>query len=133
MAAFKKFILPIHTDDRFSLIPLELKDQIDFEVKRVYALLAAKQPTGSHCHKTEKECFICFKGQVTAVIDSDGQGLKEIILKQAEAIYVGNYVWHHFKDFSDDCLLVALSSTNYDTTRQDYINDYGEFIKQARR
>ncbi|MBU1038678.1 FdtA/QdtA family cupin domain-containing protein [Patescibacteria group bacterium] len=133
MGLFKKIILPIHKNERFSLIPLEVKERLDFTVERVYALLKASQPTGSHCHKVEKECFICLVGQVTAVIDSNGLGCQEVILKTGEAIYVGNYVWHHFKDFSQDCVLMALSSTNYDSARQDYINDYAEFVKQAKR
>ncbi len=131
MTKFKKFNLPIHTDHRFSLIPLEFKDWLDFEVKRIYALVNGLQPTGAHAHRVEQECFVCFVGEVTAVIDSDAKGLKEIRLHQGEAIYVGNYVWHHFKDFSKDCCLMALSSTNYDFSRQDYINDYGEFVKQT--
>jgi len=128
MRKFFKFNLPIHTDDRFSLIPLEVKDHLDFEVKRVYALVDGKRPTGCHCHHTEKECFICFQGEVTAVVD-DGSGLKDVRLKAGEAIYVGNYVWHHFKDFTPEAVLVALSSTNYDPTRNDYISDYEVFKK----
>ncbi|MBI5734144.1 MAG: FdtA/QdtA family cupin domain-containing protein [Candidatus Kerfeldbacteria bacterium] len=128
MGLFKIFTLPVHTDDRFSLIPLEVEGQIDFPIKRVYAITNALRPTGQHAHKIEQECFICFQGEVTAEID-DGSGRREVKLQPGDAIYVGTYVWHHFKDFSPGCVLVALSSTNYNPERFDYIVDYEEFKK----
>ncbi|MFA4818964.1 MAG: FdtA/QdtA family cupin domain-containing protein [Patescibacteria group bacterium] len=128
MGLFKIFTLPVHTDDRFSLIPLEVEEQIDFPIKRVYAVTNAVKPTGQHAHKLEQECFICFQGEVTAEID-DGSGRRDINLQPGDAIYVGVYIWHHFKDFSPDCVLVALSSTNYNPERLDYIVDYEEFKK----
>ena len=126
MGQFRKFKLETHTDDRFSLTPLEVKDHLDFEIKRVYALTQGKQPTGSHCHKQEQECFVCFQGGVTAEID-DGSGVRDMRLGVGDAIYVGTYVWHHFKDWESGTVVVALSSTNYDAGRQDYITDYKEF------
>ena len=64
-----------------------------------------------------------------AVIDK-GNGKEDILLKgPGDAIYVGNCVWHGFKDFSPDAVLVALSSTNYSPDRSDYIEDYEEYQK----
>jgi mannose-6-phosphate isomerase-like protein (cupin superfamily) len=126
MGVFKKFKLPTHTDDRFSLTPLEVKEYLDFEIKRVYAITQAVKSTGSHCHKVEQESFICFVGSVTAEID-DGSGLQDVKMEAGDAIYVGTYVWHHFKDFKPNTVLVALSSTNFNPSREDYINDYDEF------
>lgn len=125
------FQLPLHKDDRFTLIPIELKDYIDFEIKRVYAIVDGHKPSGSHCHKIEKECFVCFKGEVVAVVD-DGSGLQEIKITSGQGIIVPPYVWHHFKDFLPETVVVALSSTNYSADRSDYINDYEEFKKQVK-
>lgn len=127
MGEFRKFDLPKFTDDRFTLIELQLnKWGIDFNVRRVYAIVHAHEPTGQHCHRVEQEVFACFGGAVTAVID-EGMGLKEVVIKEGEAIYVGTYVWHHFRDFTTDAILVALSSTDYNPNREDYIQDYAEF------
>jgi mannose-6-phosphate isomerase-like protein (cupin superfamily) len=126
MGVFKKFKLPTHTDDRFSLTPLEVKEYLDFEIKRVYAITQAVKSTGSHCHKIEQECFVCFAGSVIAEID-DGLGLQDVKMEAGDAIYVGTYVWHHFKDFESGTVLVALSSTNFNPSREDYINNYEEF------
>lgn len=113
----------------FIMSPVELKEHIDFEVRRVYFITKPSGNTGSHCHKVEKEFFILQNGTCTAVIDK-GKGLEEIKMTgPTSALYVGEYVWHHFKDFSADAILLALSSTNYNPNRSDYIEDYEEYKK----
>lgn len=107
----------------------ELKDFIPFTVKRVYFVQECREATGQHCHKVEEEMFIMVKGSCAAVIDR-GNGKEDVpLVAPSDAIYVGNYVWHGFKDFSDDAVLLALSSTNYNPDRSDYIEDYGEYKK----
>lgn len=128
---FKIFELKKVETPKFLMSPAELKDYIDFEVKRVYFITKPQAPTGAHCHKAEEEFFILVQGTCAAVIDR-GQGLEEIPLSgPTGALYVPNYVWHHFKDFSPDAILLALSSTNYNPNRSDYIEDYEEFKKAS--
>jgi hypothetical protein len=115
--------------ESFVMTPLELKDYIDFEVKRTYFITSATKPTSQHCHFIEKELFVMIQGTCTAVIDK-GQGKEEIPMKgPAIALYVPNYVWHGFIDFSPDAVLLALSSTNYSPDRSDYEEDYDEYLK----
>ena len=126
---FKKFELKNIQAPNFIMSPVELKDYIDFEVRRVYFITKPTGPTGSHCHKIEIEFFIIIQGSCTAVIDR-GNGFEEFELEgPISALYVGNFVWHHFKDFSSGAILLALSSTNYNTDRSDYIEDYEEYKK----
>jgi hypothetical protein len=128
---FQKFSINKVQAQNFILSPLELRDYLDFPVKRIYFISAISGNTNSHCHKIEKELFLLAQGRCTAVIDQ-GYGLEEIKLQALEsAIYIGNYVWHHFKDFSPDAILLALSSTNYSPDRSDYIEDYEEFKKRV--
>jgi mannose-6-phosphate isomerase-like protein (cupin superfamily) len=125
--SFKKLEVKKILAPTFVMSPLELKDYIDFEPKRIYFISNPTGPTGSHCHLNELELFIMIAGSCTAVIDQ-GNGLEEIKLQgPTDAIYVGNYVWHHFKDFSSDAVLLAVSSTNYNPNREDYIEDYEKF------
>jgi len=116
----------------FLMTPLELKDYIDFEVKRIYFFGQPKDErlTGSHCHiKEEDELFVLIQGKVTIVVD-DGHGLEEVSLEgPKQAIRIPQLVWHHFKDMSDDVIILALTSTNYDAERNDYCEDYDEFRK----
>lgn len=107
----------------------ELKNFIDFKIKRVYFIQNCKQATGQHCHKKEKEMFIMIQGNCVAIIDK-GNGKEEIPFNSpGDALYIGNYVWHGFKDFSPDAIWLAISSTNYNPDRSDYINNYVEYMK----
>ncbi|MFA6547716.1 MAG: FdtA/QdtA family cupin domain-containing protein [Candidatus Magasanikbacteria bacterium] len=126
---FRQFKIKTFTNTGISLTPLELKDFIDWEVKRIYFVTDFIKDTGQHCHKEEKELFVCQRGVVTAVVDR-GNGLEDLPMRGPEdAILVDNYVWHGFKDASADCVLLALSSTNYNPDRNDYITDYEEYKK----
>lgn len=129
MQQFKKFELKTFTNRGFNLTPVEFKDIAPFEVKRVYYWQDAEEgvQTGEHCHKVEQEVFIQVRGSSIAIIDR-GQGKEEITMQgPGDAIYVPNFVWHGFKNMSPDCVILALSSTNYNPSREDYVEDYEEF------
>ncbi len=124
---FKQFEIKKIQAPNFIMSPLELKDYIQFEPKRVYFISNPTGNTSQHCHLKEEELFVIIAGTCTAVIDQ-GNGIKEIKLKgPTDAIYVGTYVWHGFKDLSPDAIILALSSTNYNPDRQDYIEDYSQY------
>lgn len=125
---FKKTKIKILQNDKASYGFIELKDFVDFEVKRVYYIHNCQQATGQHCHKEEKELFVMQTGVCTAIIDS-GAGKEDVRLETGEAIYVGKYVWHGFKDFTNDAIVLAMSSTNYSEDRSDYVEDYEEYKK----
>ncbi|PIT88033.1 MAG: fatty-acid oxidation protein subunit alpha [Candidatus Magasanikbacteria bacterium CG10_big_fil_rev_8_21_14_0_10_36_32] len=126
---FLKMNLKVIDNDKGIYGFAELKDYIDFDVKRVYFIQNCKQSTGQHCHKEEKEMFIMVKGNCTAIIDK-GDGKEDILLNSpGDAIYIGSYIWHGFKDFSSDAILLALSSTNYREDRSDYVENYDEYQK----
>lgn len=129
MLDFKEAKLKIVQNERATYSFAELKEFIDWEVKRVYFIQDCKEATGQHCHKVEKELFILQRGSCIAIIDR-GNGKEEIPMSgPGDAVYVGNYVWHGFKNFSPDAMFLALSSTNYRPDRSDYIEDYDEYLK----
>ncbi len=128
MTPFKKVQFKVNNSPNFDLTVAELKEYIDFEVKRIYYIQDFKGPTGAHCHYKEDELFVMVRGNCTAVIDQ-GNGIEEIPLAQNEGIYAGHLVWHGFKDFSEDSILLAVSSTNYNPDRSDYLDNYEEYLK----
>lgn len=130
MKQCKIFSLKSFTSHGFNLTPMELKDVVPFEVKRVYYLVQqGGESTGEHCHKVEEEVFVQVKGTSTILIDR-GSGKEEIVLgTSGSAIYLPAYVWHGFKKPSEDCVILAFSSTNYGVDRSDYIEDYEEYLK----
>jgi UDP-2-acetamido-3-amino-2,3-dideoxy-glucuronate N-acetyltransferase len=126
----KEFKLNNIKAPNFLMTPLELKDFVDFKVKRIYFISGVRGKTGAHCHKKEEELFILIQGSCIACFDEDGKGIEEIRMEAPQkAIYVPAYTWHNFKNFSKDAILLAISSTNYNSNREDYIEDYEEFKK----
>ena len=124
--------LQSHSGENGTLVPIELSDKIPFNVKRVYFLHSVPKNVmrGGHAHKIEKEVFLCVKGSCFAIIDS-GNGKEKIALNSPEkAIFIDTMVWHEFIDFSEDCVLLALSSTKYLKGEQNYIYSYEEWKKQ---
>lgn len=128
MQPYNKVQLKENNTPNFVLTVAELKEYIDFEIKRIYFIQDFVGPTGAHCHYKEDEFFIMQKGECVAVVDQ-GNGIEEVPLKRGEAIVAKHYVWHGFKDFSDDAMLLALSSTNYNPDRSDYLDNYEEYVK----
>lgn len=127
---WQKFDLKTHTDSRGSLTPLELKEYIDFDVRRIYTVHhnPSEQIRGGHAHIKEEELFILTAGACVAKLH-DGQQWIEIPMQaNREALYVGNMIWHQFEQFSVDGVLLALSSTNYNPDRSDYIEDLDTFL-----
>ena len=128
---FRKFEFKTFNDRGYKLTPVELKDAVPFEVKRVYFVreFEKEAQTGEHIHKIEEEVFLQVKGRSIAVIDR-GAGKEEMEMSApGDAIYVPAFVWHGFKNASPDCVIAAFSSTNYNPTRADYVEDYEEFKK----
>lgn len=128
---YKIYKLNNFVDTKGKLVPIEFKDYINFNVKRLYFVYENLMLRGGHCHLQEEEFFFMALGSCKCRLHD---GFKEQVIELAvgeNAIYVNNYVWHEFYDFSKDASLVALSSTNYNSDRNDYIEDFDKFLKHV--
>ena len=124
---FQHIQLKTHSDARGDLTPVELKEMIPFEVKRVYFLTNTRGKRGGHAHMKEQEFFICVKGSFSAKIH-DGEKWHTFKMDGGrDALYNDAMVWHEFDDFSDDAVLLAISSTNYEGNKG-YIMDFDQFL-----
>ena len=129
MKGFEFFKLPEFNDDKGSLVPIEIKDYVNWEPKRVYYAFKNKTDRGGHCHRIENELFICPKGSIKVRLH-DGQNWHEETINEPNgAVRVDSMIWHEFTDFSDDAILLAVSSTNYNT--EDYVSDFDQFLKET--
>jgi mannose-6-phosphate isomerase-like protein (cupin superfamily) len=107
-----------------------LPPETDFIIKRIYWLTKVKgeKKSGQHAHSDEDELFVVMQGSATIVLD-DGGGLKPIKLSENDTVWIPKFIWHGFSKLSEDCIVLALTSTNYDPERKGYINDPAEFAK----
>ena len=118
---------PILGDHRGSLVALETKKNIPFDIKRIYYIFGADKTTsrGFHAHKELQQIAICVSGKCRMILDN-GKIKEEVWLDSPnKAVSIGN-LWHEMHDFSDDCVLLVLASEHYDES--DYIRDYEGFL-----
>lgn len=128
MKEFEFFTLPAFDDYKGSLVPFEFKEYINWVPQRVYYTFNNSGSRGGHAHRFEKEFFICPRGQITVKLHNGKEWYIEHLNGPTTAVRVDNMVWHEFTDFTDDAILLAVSSTNYDEA--DYIRDFDKFLKE---
>jgi hypothetical protein len=129
MEKFKLIKIPTHTDERGNLSVVEIKDYVDWPVKRVYYVTGVTKDRGGHAVRGEKKMYICMQGTMTARIH-DGEKWHEIEMKGPDdAILMNEMCWREFKDFSEGAVLCAISNMNYE--KEKYIYDFEVFLGEA--
>jgi hypothetical protein len=121
----KRIDLPVFSDDRGDLGVVEMNQFVDWEVKRFYYLLNVTKPRGSHCVIGEKKIYLVLKGSLVAKF-FDGKEWTEFRLEGPnQAVQMEGAYWRDFVDFSEDCVLLAISNMNYEQDK--YIMDFEQY------
>jgi len=120
---------PVISDDRGSLISLEVRKLIPFEINRVYFLYGTQSDTsrGFHAHKALKQIAVCVSGKCRFVLDNGIERNSVWLDSPEKGLVIEDMTWREMHDFSSDCVLLVIASEVYDES--DYIRDYDEFIK----
>ncbi|MGI0116920.1 dTDP-4-dehydrorhamnose 3,5-epimerase [Zooshikella sp. RANM57] len=129
---YYKYDFPVIGDDRGSLIALEKRKEIPFDIKRVYYIYDTKKGVsrGFHAHRKLEQVIICLSGKCSLILD-DGIKRKKVDLESPNVgLYIRNMIWREMHDFSSDCVLMVLASEHYNES--DYIRDYSCFIKEIK-
>ncbi|WP_369529840.1 sugar 3,4-ketoisomerase [Acinetobacter schindleri] len=118
-------------DERGSLVALEAKRNVPFDIKRVYYIFGTQKgiARGFHAHKNLKQVAVCVAGKCRMVME-DGRNKESIWLDSPTQGILITTEWHEMHDFSEDCVLLVLASEHYD--ENDYIRHYEDFVKIAR-
>jgi dTDP-4-dehydrorhamnose 3,5-epimerase-like enzyme len=114
-------------DSRGSLVALEAKKTIPFEIKRVYYIFdtCAGVVRGFHAHRSLQQVAVCVTGKCRIVLD-DGTEREEIWLDSpTKGLLIGDLVWREIHDFSPGCVLLVLASEHYN--EDDYLRTYDDF------
>lgn len=129
MEKIKRITIPTHEDERGNLSVIELKDFIDWPVKRIYYVTDTKKDRGGHAVKGEKKIYVCMQGTMKARIH-DGTEWHEFDLQgPGDALLMTGMCWREFTDFSEGSVLMAISSMNYEPDK--YIYDLEEFLGEV--
>lgn len=117
------------TKDIGFLVPLELDENIPFEIKRIFYTynVPSECNRGAHAYHNTKQVLICISGKLK-IKCFDGINTKIYELNSPnEALYISPKIWRTTFEHSKDAVLLVLSSLEYN--ENDYIRDYNEFKK----
>lgn len=130
-SSFEVLDFPLFDDERGQTVPIEFDETFPFKPLRTYFVTGNQGwERGAHAHLIEEEVFVVVTGSVTAVLH-DGENEIEISLdKKHKGLYVSKMIWHTFKNFSEDALMVCFSSTHYLPGKQNYILNFQDFLQQ---
>ena len=117
-------------DQRGYLVIIEGIKDIPFEIRRVFYIYGSDSEVvrGQHANKKSEFVLINVAGSSKVKV-KDGLG-NEVIFslnRPHTGIYLPKMIWKDMYDFSEDSVLLCLSSEYYDV--EEYIRDYDEFVK----
>ena len=121
---------PQKGDERGHLVIVEGMKDVPFDIKRIFYIYGSDKDVvrGQHANLKSKFVLVNVAGK-SKVRVKDGLGNEEVFsLNRAHTgIYLPEMVWKDMYDFSEDSVLLVLSSEHYDP--EEYIRDYDTFVK----
>ena len=117
-------------DERGHLVIVEGRNDIPFDIKRVFYIYGSDSDVVRGQHANKKTEFVLINVAGTSKVKvRDGYGNEAVfsLNRPHTGIYLPKMVWKDMYDFSEDSVLLCLASEHYDAT--EYIRDYNEFVK----
>lgn len=107
----------------------ENNSDIPFEIKRIFYIYDVKSNIirGQHANRNSKFVLIAVKCSCKIrVIDQENNSHLFFLDKPNCGLFIDNMLWKDMFDFSDDCVLLCLSSELY--SADEYIRDFNEYL-----
>lgn len=124
---------PQHGDERGHLVIVEGGQDIPFEIKRAFYIYGSDKDVVRGQHANRKSEFVLINVAGTSKVKvKDGEGNEAVFClnRPHTGIYLPTMVWKDMYDFSEDSVLLVLSSEHYDSA--EYIRDYDKFSQEIR-
>ncbi|KGI62610.1 dTDP-6-deoxy-3,4-keto-hexulose isomerase [Enterobacter sp. UCD-UG_FMILLET] len=125
--------LQVHGDERGALVSLERKNNIPFDIRRVYYIFDTKKGVtrGFHAHRKLKQVAIAVKGSCRFILDNGVERVSVILDNPTQGLLIDSFIWREMTDFTEDCVLMVLADMEYEEL--DYIRDYSIFKNLAQQ
>ena len=121
---------PQRGDERGHLVIVEGMKDVPFEIKRIFYIYGSDSAVVRGQHANRKSEFVLINVAGSSKVNvKDGKGNEAIFClnRPHTGIYLPQMVWKDMYDFSEDSVLLCLSSEHYDP--EEYIRDYDTFVK----
>lgn len=135
MKQYKVINFKAFGDDRGFLTPIESGRDIPFEIKRVFYIYGTKGRSivrGDHANRKTKFVLIMLSGSCKIKVFNNEGSVEEIIDldSPSKGLYLENMVYKEMYDFTDNSVMIALSSEHFDEF--EYIDTYEEFLEEIK-
>ena len=129
------FNLQRHEDDNGFLCVFQRGINVDFNIRRVFAVSASKGDVrGEHAHRHCSQLLMCAAGKVLVTCD-DGSNSADYLL---DGMHIGLSIppgiWAKQEYLTNDALLIVVCDRDYEP--EDYIRDrceYNQFLQLGRK
>lgn len=133
MIKYKELFFDELGDERGHLVVAECQKDIPFDIRRIFYIYETQEDVvrGQHANRNSEFVLINIKGTSKVLID-DGVEKNIVILDRPhKGVYLNRMIWKDMYDFSDDSILLVLSSHTYDG--KEYIRDYNDFLSEIKK
>lgn len=122
---------PQKGDKRGHLVVVEGLKDVPFEIKRIFYIYGsdAQVVRGRHANRKSQFVLINVSGTSKVKVDNGKEARVVELMRPHMGIYMDAMIWKDMYDFSEDSVLLVLSSEPYDS--DEYIRDYDLFIREV--
>lgn len=116
-------------DERGHLVIVEGMQDIPFEIRRIFYIYGSDANVVRGQHANRKSEFVLINVAGTSKVKvRDGRGNEAVfsLNRPHTGIYLPRMIWKEMYDFSEDSVLLCLSSEHYNA--EEYIRNYDEFV-----
>lgn len=119
---------PQNGDERGWLVVIEGQKNVPFDIERLFYIYGSDSTVvrGKHANRKSEFVLINVCGSCKVKVQ-DGLGHEEVFVldRPHMGIYLPKMLWKDMYDFSEDSILLCLSSEKYDAG--EYIRDFEEY------
>lgn len=119
-------------DNKGHLVIVEGNKDIPFGIRRCFYIYGSEKTAvrGKHANRKSQFVLINVAGRSKVrIMDGKGNEIIYCLQKPHTGIYLPPMIWKEMYDFSEDSVLLCLSSEYYDAG--EYIRDYDAYTKEV--
>ncbi len=120
-------------DERGNLVVIEGEGMdIPFDIKRVFYIYGSDDTVvrGQHANLRSEFLLVNVKGSSKVRVNNGSESAVILLDRPGMGLHLSPMLWKDMYDFSEDSVLLVLSSLHYDS--QEYIRDYEEYLRMVK-